>query len=80
LAHFLDRTQANPSLVVFCGGSAVLQQRRMRSLVALMPRFDVYLNIGRNRPAAPSVVAEQTGRRNLLTPAPPLLTRARPRR
>jgi hypothetical protein len=80
LAHFLDRGQVNPSLVVFSADREVLQQRRVRSFVAPMARFDVYQDIGRNRAAVPSVVAAQTSRLPLLTPAPPRLTRARPRR
>jgi beta-mannosidase len=32
LTSFLDRTQANPSLTVFCGGSEVLQQATMLGL------------------------------------------------
>jgi beta-mannosidase len=32
LAQFLDRTQANPSLAVFCGGSEVCQQAAMLGL------------------------------------------------
>jgi beta-mannosidase len=34
LAQFLDRTQGNPSLAIFCGGSEVLQQAAMLGLPA----------------------------------------------